>query len=333
MPDIAQSVGLHAQNDDADVIIVQRLLNAVPASKGGANPIMQIDGWCGPATIAAISRFQAVQLGGFADGNIEPGHKTITLLNAKATEAGARPVPDLDPDPATQAREDAQKAAIWGMAGLAAISGVTAHVQKTGGVAGFDTIVETALAGHFHITSATPQAEALRLVGIIRTNYIADLSELAGGRHFRSVGRHEMHTDFAGAAIKEAPGYTPFTSPRRICWSSFVSSPARSEARFGVDWPWVRAVMPGGDGAARADSFRRSSGKFRHLRMGTGLHGADGRALNAQRVVLPVVRRACRRALHTSARPALWGWPSGGLRCLRGGRLSQSREDHGAQPR
>jgi hypothetical protein len=247
MPDIAQSVGLHAQNDDADVIIVQRLLNAVPASKGGANPIMQIDGWCGPATIAAISRFQAVQLGGFADGNIEPGHKTITLLNAKATEAGARPVPDLDPDPATQAREDAQKAAIWGMAGLAAISGVTAHVQKTGGVAGFDTIVETALAGHFHITSATPQAEALRLVGIIRTNYIADLSELAGGRHFRSVGRHEMHTDFAGAAIKEAPGYTPFTSPRRICWSSLFHP--RRGPKPGLEWtgrgfgPLCRAAM------------------------------------------------------------------------------------------
>jgi len=247
MPDIAHSVGQHATNDDADVVIVQRLLNAVSVAKGGANPILQIDGWCGRSSIAAISRFQTIQLKGFSDGNIGPGHNTIKLLNAKATEADARPVPDPDPDPATQARQDAQKASIWGMAGLAAAAGVTGFVEKTGGVAGFDPIVETALAGHFHITSATPKAEALRLLRIIRLNFIADLSELAGGLHFRSVGRREMNTDFAGARIKEAPGYTPFTAPRRMCWSALFHP--RRGPKPGLEWtgagfgPLCRAAM------------------------------------------------------------------------------------------
>jgi hypothetical protein len=246
MPDIAHSVGRNARNDDADVEVVQRLLNAVPTLKGGANPMLQIDGWCGPATIAAISRFQVVQLKGFSDGNIQPGHSTIKLLNAKATEAGARAVPDADPDPATQARQDARQASIWGMAGRAAISGVIGFVNRTGGVAGFDPIVETALASHFHITSATPRTEALRLLNIIRSNFNGTLVELSGGQHFRSVWRREMHADFAGARIKEAPGYTPLP-PRRICWSPLFHP--RRPPKPGYEWvglgfgPLCRAAM------------------------------------------------------------------------------------------
>jgi len=247
MADITHSVGLHARNDDTDVITVQRLLNAVPAPKGGANPLLQIDGWCGRTTIAAIVRFQAIQLKGFSDGNIEPGHGTIKALNARATEADARTVPDPDPDPATQARQDAAQASIWGMAGQAAISGVIKFVEQTGGVSGFDAIVEAALAAHFHITSATPRAEALRLLGIIRRNFNADLVELSNGFHFHSVQRREMHTDFAGAVVKEAPGYTPFTSPRRMCWSPLFHP--RRGPKSGFEWtglgfgPKCRAAM------------------------------------------------------------------------------------------
>jgi len=58
MPDISRSVGRGGTNDDDDVIIVQRLLNAVSLMKGGANPIVDIDGWCGQKTINAIARFQ-----------------------------------------------------------------------------------------------------------------------------------------------------------------------------------------------------------------------------------------------------------------------------------
>ncbi len=247
MADIAHSVGLHARNDDTDVIIVQRLLNAVPVPKGGANPLLQIDGWCGRTTIAAIVRFQTIQLKGVSDGNIEPGHGTIKALNARATEAGARTVPDPDPDPSTQARQDAAQASIWGMAGQAAISGVIKFVEQTGGVSGFDTIVEAALAAHFHITSTTPRAEALRLLGIIRRNFNADLVELSNGFHFHSVQRREMHTDFAGAVVKEAPGYTPFTSPHRICWSPLFHP--RRGPKSGFEWtglgfgPKCRAAM------------------------------------------------------------------------------------------
>jgi hypothetical protein len=247
MPDIAQSVGRNARNDDADVTIVQRLLNAVPVAKGGPATILQSDGWCGQRTIAAISRFQSVQLKGFSDGNVQPDHNTIKALNAKATEPGARDVPDPDTDPADQARLDAPQASLWGVAGLTAITSLIAFVDLTGSVAGFDTIVETALDGHFHINSTTAKDTALGLLRTIRTNYTAALIEISGGLHYRSVGRREMHVDFATAPVKENPGYTPFTAPHRICWSQLFH--ARRGPKPGYEWtgdgfgPKRRAAM------------------------------------------------------------------------------------------
>jgi hypothetical protein len=247
MPDIKHSVGADAHNDEADVIIVQRLLNATPLIDGGANPILDIDGWCGPTTINAISRFQRIQLGGISDGTVEPRHRTIDLLNATATQSGARRVPDPDPDPATQARLDAPKASIWGQAGLAAVEGLIKHVGQTGRVGGFDPIVETALAAHFHITGATPRADATRLLAIVRTNFIADLVEISSGVNFHSVSRRQMHIDFAGSVVKENPGYTIQTPRRRMFWSALFH-PLRG-SKPGYDWagpgfgPLCRAAM------------------------------------------------------------------------------------------
>jgi hypothetical protein len=247
MPDISRSVGRGGANDDDDVIIVQRLLNGVSAMKGGANPILDIDGWGGQKTINAIARFQAIQLNGFSDGLIEPGRKTINFLNSRAEDADARPVPDPDLDPATQARQDAPQASSWGMAGLAAITGLSSHFQLTGGISGFDDVVETALAGHFHIDASTPVADIQPFLITIRRNYTAALMEISGGLHYHSVTRHEMFNDFARAKIKKAPGYTPFTAPRRICWSPLFHASRNSKA--GYDWagrgfgPLCRAAM------------------------------------------------------------------------------------------
>jgi hypothetical protein len=49
MPDIKQ--GADAHNDEADVIIVQRLLNATPLIDGGAIPILDIDGGASAAAL------------------------------------------------------------------------------------------------------------------------------------------------------------------------------------------------------------------------------------------------------------------------------------------
>jgi hypothetical protein len=234
MPDISRSVGRNGLNDDADVIIVQRLLNAAPIAKGGPNPILDIDGWCGQKTINAISRFQQAQISGFSDGLVEPGRKTITLLNSIATAPGARPVPDPDPDPATQARQDAPQASIWGMAGLAAIKGLVKHLQLTGAITGFDDVVETALAGHFHIDSSTAAADVEGLLTTIQQNYTGALMEISGGLHYRSVFRHEMFNDLAGHKTREAPGYTVLTPPRRICWTPIFHASRTSKP--GYDW-------------------------------------------------------------------------------------------------
>jgi peptidoglycan hydrolase-like protein with peptidoglycan-binding domain len=78
---IQRSVGLGGANQPADVRIVQKLINAVPAAKGGPSPALAVDGLCGPFTCAAISRFQAKNIGS-ADGRIDPGQRTQQVLLA-----------------------------------------------------------------------------------------------------------------------------------------------------------------------------------------------------------------------------------------------------------
>jgi hypothetical protein len=77
---IGASVGNNGSNRDADVAVVQLLLNNVPPSQGGANPELVKDGLCGPKTIKAIGQFQKNQFG-WQDGLVEPGKRTINTLN------------------------------------------------------------------------------------------------------------------------------------------------------------------------------------------------------------------------------------------------------------
>ncbi len=78
---LSASVGFGGTNRRPDVERVQRLLNAVPAARGGPVPPLGVDGLCGPLTSAAIRRFQ--QVGGCpADGRIDPGRMTEAALLA-----------------------------------------------------------------------------------------------------------------------------------------------------------------------------------------------------------------------------------------------------------
>jgi peptidoglycan hydrolase-like protein with peptidoglycan-binding domain len=86
---ITRSVGLGGANDPADVSEIQRLLNAAPAAQGGATPPLSVDGICGPATRAAILRFQRTQVPAFADGRIDAGGPTLARLNTLASVPGA----------------------------------------------------------------------------------------------------------------------------------------------------------------------------------------------------------------------------------------------------
>ncbi len=81
---ITRSVGAGGKNEPADVSEIQRLLNLVPVSQGGAAPPFFVFGTCDPATQAAILRFQKIQVPVFADGRIDPGGPTLARLNALA---------------------------------------------------------------------------------------------------------------------------------------------------------------------------------------------------------------------------------------------------------
>ena len=82
---IQRSVGLGGANQHSDVLLVQKLLNAVPQAKGGPLPLLGVDGLCGPMTCGAIRRFQTANVG-LADARIDVGRKTeqalLTLLSA-----------------------------------------------------------------------------------------------------------------------------------------------------------------------------------------------------------------------------------------------------------
>ncbi len=81
MPDIARSVGFGGQNNKADVVIIQKLLNNYVNALGLS--ALSADGNIGPATIFAIRKFQSTYLGAAdPNGRADPGGRTITALNA-----------------------------------------------------------------------------------------------------------------------------------------------------------------------------------------------------------------------------------------------------------
>jgi len=78
---ISGSVGAGGVNVRADVILIQSLLNLVPAAFGGPSALLKMDGIVGPLTIAAIRRFQSVAIG-FNDGRVDPGGPTLSRLKS-----------------------------------------------------------------------------------------------------------------------------------------------------------------------------------------------------------------------------------------------------------
>lgn len=106
------SVGISGANRKADVTTVQRLLNAVPAARGGPTPALDPDGICGLMTSGAIRRFQQVNACP-VDGRIDPGMTTETailrllemlgllaaVLSGGGGLPGATPVPGTPPGP------------------------------------------------------------------------------------------------------------------------------------------------------------------------------------------------------------------------------------------
>ncbi len=77
---ISAAVGEGGSNRTADVKTIQELLNQIPTSKGGPNPLLAVDGLVGPKTIGAIRNFQKFHFG-WSDGRVDTNNVTIAKLN------------------------------------------------------------------------------------------------------------------------------------------------------------------------------------------------------------------------------------------------------------
>lgn len=89
---ISQSVGDGGKNVEADVKLVQQLLNKNHGQS------LTADGDCGAKTIAAIKDFQAKKVGlSTPDGRIDPGGKTWTALSTGKAVAAETPVAGTNP--------------------------------------------------------------------------------------------------------------------------------------------------------------------------------------------------------------------------------------------
>lgn len=90
---ISSSVGLDSTNFPEDVRTIQDALNRLSPEQGKPNPLLRVDGICGPKTEKAIQQFQLKQFGwSGADGKINPGGQTITRLNELVGNGGNRPL-------------------------------------------------------------------------------------------------------------------------------------------------------------------------------------------------------------------------------------------------
>jgi peptidoglycan hydrolase-like protein with peptidoglycan-binding domain len=79
---IARSVGVGGANQNADVRKIQDALNKVPLSEGRPVPLLEVDGWIGPLTTAAITNFQRRQFPGWRpDSRVDPDGKTLRRIN------------------------------------------------------------------------------------------------------------------------------------------------------------------------------------------------------------------------------------------------------------
>jgi peptidoglycan hydrolase-like protein with peptidoglycan-binding domain len=92
MADIRRSVGQGGANLEADVRVIQQLLNKQDLTPLSA---LQEDGHCGATTITAIRHFQARSLGiQSPDGRVDPGGRTLRRLNSGPPDRGVGSNPE-----------------------------------------------------------------------------------------------------------------------------------------------------------------------------------------------------------------------------------------------
>lgn len=90
---ILRSVGIGGANLPDDVRSVQAMLNLIPTSLGGPNPLLKVDGLAGPKTNGGIHAFQRQHFGfSGADGRVDPGQGTLQkILDLLKNSIGPNP--------------------------------------------------------------------------------------------------------------------------------------------------------------------------------------------------------------------------------------------------
>lgn len=189
---ITASVGLNGTNRPADVLAIQKALNDIPPSAGGASPKLFPNGHSGPKTRAAILHFQQIHLGLAQDSKVDPGGSTLRELNWI-----------LDPnvlaaDPKALALTDMAVSNIWAQFALTAVCGLL--VGNTA----------AALETHFHLSKRKLPLPAY--LQIIKTNYTRVIPVFGkAGQVFRSrtnaQAAADRGVDDAGVPF---PAYTFF---------------------------------------------------------------------------------------------------------------------------
>jgi peptidoglycan hydrolase-like protein with peptidoglycan-binding domain len=171
-PHISASVGFGGANVRSDVVLIQSLLNQVPAGNGSpANPL-KVDGIVGPLTIAAIRRFQTANLG-FNDGRIDPGGGTLARLSALTSQQGPSSPPSSSgglslgfalagasaaapkPTPLAAAIAATPTAKLWTSAATLHLSGLQQGLIASGGAIFLPSIFDI-VNTHFHLDRDPP---------------------------------------------------------------------------------------------------------------------------------------------------------------------------------
>lgn len=87
---MAGSVGSGGGNANADVVLIQSMLNRVPALEGGPEAQLKVDGIAGSRTIAAIRRYQQAHTK-VVDGRVDAMGPTVKSLATLLNDRNALP--------------------------------------------------------------------------------------------------------------------------------------------------------------------------------------------------------------------------------------------------
>jgi hypothetical protein len=275
---ISKSVGSGGVNIEKDVETVQTLLNMVPIAHGGANPVVDIDGWNGRQTERAIRAFQMRQFKQ-ADGRVDPGKRTINQLNTLAAAPGARTTPPPDMEPRLLAMTSIPLCRQWIGA---ALKQVNDGIAAGGDLSGLPTFARNAFSFHFKLPGTLAQSVVLAHLQTIKRNFEAsDRTVLAAHTHFKSVSRKQTSIDLQ--SNMGAPAYVP--QRRHISFTPFFHT-FNPTARPGLDWteqgegPKCRAAMVVHetihlvDGAAQFDIYEHGP-EYATMPVGRAVHCAS----------------------------------------------------------